>query len=120
MAQRTTKHGSTITDTFFLNRDRYHYDFRECIPALGWEQWDTDQDAWYFGIWVNIDQNKILCWAEGDEMVYECGTRERFMLEIADLEAFHGSAPPFARGINDEGITEYYRPRPTDALKENA
>jgi hypothetical protein len=49
----TNERGNTVTNNFFLERDRYHYDFAVCTTDKGWAQYDTEQDAWYFGVWVH-------------------------------------------------------------------
>ncbi|MGL5292390.1 MAG: hypothetical protein ACRC9V_01100, partial [Aeromonas sp.] len=34
--------------------DRYYYD--HTLLVLGWQQYDTEEDAWYFGIWINTEK----------------------------------------------------------------
>ena len=31
--------------------DRYYYD--RTLLAQGWQQYDTEEDAWYFGVWIH-------------------------------------------------------------------
>ena len=33
--------------------ERYLFDFDDDFRGAGWLQFDTDQDAWYYGVWVN-------------------------------------------------------------------
>lgn len=108
---RTNERGNTITDTFFLERSRYHYD-----GSLGpaWRQYDTDQDAWYFGVWVNTAERTIITFAEGDESVTICPTAESFRAEIESMAEFYGPPPPAFKVIDADGVlTEYYDNRPT-------
>jgi hypothetical protein len=92
--------------------DRYFYDF-EALGA-GWKQYDTKQDASYFGVWVNVEERKTFTYAEGDRTLVVCPTLDSFKAELADAERFYGPPPPMARAIDMEGrITEYYDVRPT-------
>lgn len=108
---RTNERGNTITDTFFLERSRYYYD-----GSLGpaWRQYDTDQDAWYFGVWVNVTERRILTYAEGDESVVTCPSADSFRAELESMAEFHGPPPPAFKVIAEGGtLTEYYDTRPT-------
>ena len=44
--------GSIIIKETYYCRERYIYDFKLCSPDKGWEQYDTKEDDWYFGIWI--------------------------------------------------------------------
>lgn len=46
---------------------RYHYDDR-LTASDGWQQYDTDQDAYYFGIWINPVKRETFTYAEGDTL----------------------------------------------------
>ena len=46
--------------------DRYEFDFKRCSIAKGFAQIDTEQDAWYFGTWVNPSERRIVSYLEGD------------------------------------------------------
>lgn len=46
--------------------DRYHFDFGECSYERGFCQVDTEQDASYYGNWVNLTERKFVSYAEGD------------------------------------------------------
>ena len=85
---KTDAHGNQVEHSFFLERERYHYD----LLRGDWQQWDTDQDAPYFGVWVNPEALQIICFAEGDEYRTTCPTREAFIAAIERLEQFHGTA----------------------------
>ena len=113
----TNERGNKVTGQFFMERDRYHYDFDACTPADGWAQWDTDQDAWYFGVWIHIEDRKILTWAEGDESLVECPTQEAFIAELKCMTEFHGNAPPSFKTIDLDGtLTHHFCPRPGEEL----
>ena len=102
--------GATITRDFFHDRDRYDYDV-----SLGksWEQFDTDQDASYYGVWVNISERKILSFVEGDEILSESPTLEIFRAELQALADFHGAPPPAFTTIDEHGnITHFFQERP--------
>ena len=102
--------GNLVERSFHEARDRYHYDFDQC---RGWTQYDTNQDAWYFGIWVNPETRQILTFAEGDETLVTCPTADSYHAELADMAAFYGSPPPAFKSISQDGtLTEYFDKRP--------
>jgi len=92
-------------------RDRYFYDFGQCQD---WAQYDTSQDACYFGIWVNPDTRQVLTFAEGDETVETFDTPEEYHAALAGMAEFYGSPPPFAKSVDmaTGQVTEYYEDRP--------
>lgn len=97
-----------------LDGNRYHWD------ALfhgdgGWAQYDTEQDAWYFGVWVHVRKRLILTYAEGDLSLVTCPSIASFRNELAHMAEFYGDPPPAAVIIDcDEGTrTEIFDPRPT-------
>ena len=93
--------------------ERYDFDFKICTPDLGWKQYDTSQDAWYFGVWVHVEKRLTVTFAEGDLTVVECPTLETFRAELEDAEKFYGDPPPMAIGIDLDGsVTEFYDERP--------
>ena len=88
--------------------DRYRYDSGQCSPRQGWVQYDTSQDAWYFGIWVHPERREILSYCEGDETLVTCPTQEIFAAELAEMATFYGPPPPAAIGVDADGTTTYY------------
>ena len=93
--------------------DRYHFDFEECTEARGFKQYDTEQDASYFGIWVDVGRRLTVTYAEGDLAVVVCPSEDGLRAELASMAAFYGKAPPFAIGISEDGsVTHYYDERP--------
>jgi len=91
--------------------DRYHYDFE---ALRSWRQFDTNQDAWYFGVWVDVANMRTFTYAEGDRSLVICPTLESFRAELKSAEEFYGSPPPAAVAIGADGvITKYFDDRPT-------
>jgi hypothetical protein len=108
-------------NTYFLDANRYLFDFSTGFKAFtdvdkadGWQQYDTTQDAWYFGVWVNTKHRIVLTYAEGDVIVDRFEDDAELSAELERLEAFYGSPPPAAIVIDDDGSrTDYYDKRPT-------
>lgn len=94
--------------------NRYHFDSM-LSTKKGWRQYDTDQDAWYFGVWVHMEKRLMFTYAEGDLILVECPTIESFKAELDNAEKFYGSAPPFAVGLDIENgtVTNFYDKRPS-------
>jgi len=113
-----TKHnGETIVYPNFVNgdgsADRYLYDFNLCPAKEGWQQWDTDQDAHYFGVWWNPVARVTCTYAEGDESIVVCNTEAAWKAELQDMCDFYGDPPPAfkAFGQDEDGTwteTHYY------------
>lgn len=104
MADVYNERGNILTHSFLVGRERGFYDG---TLGDGWKQWDTDQDAWYFGIWVHAKERKILTFAEGDETLVVCPTQETFEAEIESLKDFFGETYRIAIVIDEDGATEY-------------
>ena len=97
-----------------LDGDRYQFDMDFCTEAGGWKQFDTDQDAWYFGVWVHLEKRLTCTYAEGDVIVVSCPTKESLKAELENAEEFYGAAPPFAKAFDADGTeTHYFDKRPT-------
>ncbi len=98
----TNERGNLVTSAFTEGLNRYYFDDRVKRQGAGRQQWDTSQDASYFGVWVHRDLRQILTFAEGDITVVEC----------QDDERLYGEAPPAAKAIEADGsITNYYSTR---------
>ena len=111
MRVETNKLGNTIERAFWCMRERYHYDSK---LGSDWKQYDTDQDAPYFGIWVNTKARKVLTFAEGDETTVTCPTREALKAELASMEKFYGPTPPCMVAVGVDGsVTHVVDERPT-------
>ena len=57
---------------------RYAYDLIHCATDRGWCQYDTPQDASYFGCWVHHEERLIVMFAEGDVILVDCPTPNQF------------------------------------------
>ena len=109
----TNKRGNQVYSGFIGSRDRLEFDFGSCSAENGWKQFDTDQDAWYFGVWVNIEKRMTVTYAEGDLTVVVCPSLETFRAELEDAEKFYGSPPPAFIVIDGDGkVTQIYDERP--------
>lgn len=100
--------------------ERYVYDVELCPASDGWEQFDTHQDAPYFGVWINRRRRETFTYCEGDRTWVSCPTDESFKNEIADMEECYGPAPVtmIAVGQAEGGgweRTDYISDRPTSA-----
>jgi hypothetical protein len=101
------KNGARVERAFYMGRERYMYDFQLCRSDDGWKQYDTDQDAWYFGVWVHKEDRVIVTYAEGDETTVTCPTQESFDKELADMNAFFKPAPALI-GLDMDGSEVHY------------
>ncbi len=98
----------------FFPADRYLFDFKYCMSSDGWKQFDTDQDASYFGVWVHIENRWTVTYCEGDLIIVTCPTVETLRAELANMEQCYGKLPPCAVAFDADGTkTEYYYARPT-------
>jgi hypothetical protein len=102
--------GGAIRATF-CDGDRY---LGDALPATDWTQYDTDQDAWYFGVWVNRSTREVLTYAEGDWSLITLPTADAWAVELARMAKFYGPTPAHIVAIDvDAGtVTEYRQERP--------
>jgi hypothetical protein len=75
----------------FMDDERYTVDFASDFTAEGWEQYDTDQDAPYFGVWINQKKLLTLTYCEGDWSFVVCPNADAFNAEIQKMNTFYGS-----------------------------
>lgn len=73
-----------------VDTTRYVVDFASDFAAEGWEQFDTDQDADYFGVWVNRGKLLTLTYAEGDWDLVTCADAIHYNAELASMIAYYG------------------------------
>ncbi len=71
----------------FDDSERYEIDFAP--DGKNWDQFDTDQDAPYFGIWVNPTDLQTLRYAEGDWSFIQCENYEQYNREIDSMIEFY-------------------------------
>lgn len=100
-----------------VNGSRYDFDnmlvWPGCKRYAGWAQYDTNQDAEYFGVWVNVERRLTLTYAEGDVKMVYCPTVESFRAEMEDAARFYGPTPPAFIVIDRAGtVTKVYDQRP--------
>lgn len=78
------------TSEFFIEADRYLFDTR---LAKSYAQIDTDQDAWYFGMWACPIHRTVITYAEGDLTKTICDSDDEFIAEmqrISQWSSFKG------------------------------
>lgn len=85
----TNEHGNTVVRRH-RSTERYLFDFDDDFRAAGWKQFDTDQDAWYFGVWVNPKTFRTLSYAEGDVTLVVCQDAEHYNAEVKGMCDFYG------------------------------
>ncbi len=73
----------------FCPGDRYPYDWGPCSTGKGFAQFDTAQDASYYGNWLNPFALVLFSFAEGDCDTTECGSVAEFVRETRALVAWH-------------------------------
>lgn len=98
----------------FRHVDRYAYDYKLCTKRKGWKQYDTTEDAWYFGIWVHAERRIIITYAEGDVTIVRCPTEDSYHAELKSMADFYGAPPPAWIVIDSETgkRTDIYDERP--------
>ena len=104
-----TAQGCRIYRTF-APAGRYIIDFADDFHSDGWQQFDTDQDAEYFGVWLNPARLMTLTYAEGDWSLIECENREHYLAEVQSAIDFYGEGF-IAKSIDESGITVYRQDR---------
>ena len=95
---------------YFLQADRYRWDFKICNTSMGWAQLDTHQDASYFGTWAHPRSYKIVSYTEGDVVETKCDTVEEFCQEIQDIYDFNKEMGGFMKidpGLNPHMINRW-------------
>jgi hypothetical protein len=113
MKFRKNSRGNQIVD-LWRHTERYEFDFERCAPKKGWKQYDTSQDAWYFGVWVHKERRLILTYAEGDISIVKCPTEESYHAELKNMADFYGPPPPAFTTIDYPSghVTKFYDERP--------
>lgn len=79
-----------IVFRMFYSTDRYVVDMAADRKRFGFEQYDTSQDAWYFGVWVSKRNCEVLTYAEGDWSLNVCYSASQFNTLIAEMNASYG------------------------------
>ncbi len=95
----------------FYSADRYLFDSH---LSKDWQQYDTEQDAWYFGCWLNLKERKILTYAEGDLTLSEAPDDAQLKKELDAMAEYYGE-PPAAFVVisaDENKVTFIYDQRP--------
>ena len=98
--------GNTV-HWLFMPSERYLVDFADDFTAEHWQQYDTDQDAAYFGVWVNPFALRTLTYAEGDWTLVSCLDNQRYNLEIESMNTFYGEGF-IAKALDDNDVWTTY------------
>ena len=107
--QRREDKSSTVYRLSLPSFERYSFDWG---MTEGWQQWDTKQDASYFGIWVHRPKRMVMTYCEGDASLDVMDDDDAFKEKIRAMEAFHGDPPHFATTIDHDGtVTRHYDER---------
>lgn len=81
---RRNERGNLVFDSF-ASINRYFFDTR----LKGFEQFDTEQDAWYFGVWVSAEHLCTVTYCEGDITVVICEDKDHYNAEIQSYIDFY-------------------------------
>lgn len=83
------------------------------LLAQGWQQYDTEEDAWYFGIWIHTEKLETFTYAEGDTSHVIAPNVEAFRAELARLYQYHPQAPTFISIDPEAGVvTRHFEAKP--------
>jgi hypothetical protein len=90
--EELNKRGNRV-ERYFFPVDRTYFDNKQ--KALdGWEQYETDMDAWHFGIWTNASRRQIVTFNRGDITRVYCSTVKSFRAEIDALDEKYREKEP--------------------------
>jgi hypothetical protein len=73
-------------------------------------QFDSEGDAPYFGQWINKEDRRIVCYAEGDVYYTQFTDEENFDAEVASMCEQFDQTPEFTT-ISEKAITKVYQDR---------
>jgi hypothetical protein len=104
----------------FAPGQRYCVDFADDFKSDGWEQYDTSQDAHYFGCWVNPLRRMILTYCEGDWTLTVFEDYMAYNGEIASMNQFYEEGFEFKTIDLDGTLTVYRQDRSRFFVKELA
>lgn len=103
------KHRGTVTTRWKDDTGRYIIDFADDFAKEGWLQYDTAQDAEYFGLWVNKKNKQILKYCEGDWTLHEYRTVEKFNLNMQSLNNYYAEGMSFAAIDTEKRVVTVHR-----------
>ena len=86
---------------------RYALDFGKCSTENNYAQVDTDQDASYYGTWINPFIHQIISYVEEEIIIKTFKTNEEFFNEIEEMKNFGltGIDPGFNKKLKEELIS---------------
>jgi hypothetical protein len=85
----------------YIEEERYCIDFG--MLAEGWEQFDTQQDAPYFGVWTHGGLLEVLTCCEGDWTLSRYAERADYDRALVELRDYYGAAPAECVVITPDG-----------------
>ena len=91
------------TEECYFSHDSSRYTWDGVLCDEHWVQYDTDQDAWYFGVWVNPDTRMTVTYAEGDLYVCTYDDDDAFSAGLDSMQEFYGDPPPAFTCIDLDG-----------------
>ena len=116
-APRETNQRGNEVERWFRPSSSFTFD----ATLREYQRYSTDQDAEWFGVWVNVIQRKVFTYAEGDCILVSCPTAFCFAAELAHMELFYGPAPAFMRTLNgDDSYSRYVETRPGSELNQTS
>ena len=104
--ETVNRHGNRVRH-LLLPGDRYLFDFN---LSGEWDQFDTENDASYFGVWVNKSKLRLLSFVEGDLYLTLCADAAAYDAEISDRCSSYGRSPIYV-AVSDDQITAGYQVR---------
>lgn len=84
------------------------YELASALSALGFQQYPTDQDAAWFGVWINLSDRKVFTFAEGDCITVTCATHSSFVAELEYLKSCYGPPKAFMWTLDHDGTVKRY------------
>jgi len=101
--QDTEAHpGGELRRKVFADVERYCIDFG-MLSEDGWQQFDTEQDAPYFGVWTHCGMLEILTCCEGDWTLSTYAEPFEFGDAVREMRKFYGPRPAECRVIGADG-----------------
>ena len=80
-------------ESYFFPVDRTYFENKQ-KNSDGWEQYETDMDAWHFGVWINALRKQIVTFSRGDITRIYCSTEKGFRAEIDALDEKYRAKEP--------------------------
>lgn len=97
-----------------MGDNRYAYDQILCNPKHGWIQFDTSEDAAWFGIWTHAVEHFVVVYAEKDVSIIHIPEKQDWIDRLKKMRQEYGPAPHAATVINPDngGITRIFTTQP--------